>query len=208
MKKYFILFLILSLFFPIACKKESPTFPSVPTKNPPIINSFSVNPTEIDYGKSATLSWNVSNATSIFIDQGIGSVSNSGSRTISPEITTTYNLTAINSDGQITRACILTVRRISNVVMIEGPIFQDSYSLFEYKGIVKNIGNADAEWVKIYIYVYNSAGNLLDYEYTYADDYMLAPGESSPWNVLFWDDQKSTRNQMDHSKTTYEIKWD
>jgi len=208
MKKYFILFLILNLFFPVACKKESPTSPSVPTKNPPIINSFSVSPTEIDYGQSATLSWSVSNATSVSIDQGIGQVSSSDSRTVSPETTTTYNLTAINSDGQANKSCILTVKKIVNVVMIEGPVFQDGYSLFEYKGIVKNIGNANAEWVKIYVYVYNSAGSLLDYEYTYADDYMLMPGESSPWNVLFWDDQKLTRNQMDHSKTTYEIKWD
>ena len=44
-------------------------------------------------GQSANLSWSSVNATSVSIDQGIGSVSVSGNRSVSPTVTTTYTIT-------------------------------------------------------------------------------------------------------------------
>ena len=97
---------------------------------------------------------------------------------------------------------------IANVIMFEGPIYEDGNLIFTYKGVVKNVGNKLAEYVKIYIYIRKSDSSLITYDYMYADDPHLNPGETSPWSLIFWDDDKKIRNQMDKSKMTYEIKWD
>jgi len=70
----------------------------------PIITTFFPNPISITAGSSSTLSWSVSNATTVTIDQGIGSVALTGTRTISPTATTTYTLTASNAAGNTTTA--------------------------------------------------------------------------------------------------------
>jgi hypothetical protein len=65
----------------------------------PSILSFNAEPSSISAGQSANLSWNVSNATTISIDQGIGNVALTGTRAVAPAVTTTYTLTAYNSAG-------------------------------------------------------------------------------------------------------------
>jgi len=65
----------------------------------PVINSFSVSPSTITTGSSATLSWSIDGATSVSIDNGIGTVPASGSKTVSPTSTTGYTLTASNASG-------------------------------------------------------------------------------------------------------------
>jgi hypothetical protein len=69
----------------------------------------SVNPTAITLGGTATLSWSTTNATSVTIDQGIGPVALSGSRSVSPSATTTYTVTATNAAGSATATATLTV---------------------------------------------------------------------------------------------------
>jgi len=96
----------------------------------------------------------------------------------------------------------------ANVVMIEGPVFVDGYSIFEYQGRVKNNGDATAKFAKVYIYLRRSDNSLIEQDYSYIDDTDLAPGETAPWDVLFSDDDDAKRNAMDKSKTTYEIMWD
>ena len=71
--------------------------------------SLSVAPTTITQGQTATLSWSTANATTVTIDQGIGVVGPSGTRTVNPLVTTTYNITATNSAGSVTTAATLTV---------------------------------------------------------------------------------------------------
>ncbi len=61
------------------------------------ISSFDVNPSSITVGQTATLSWAVTGAKTVSIDQGIGSVAPSGTKTVTPLSTMTYTLTA--SDG-------------------------------------------------------------------------------------------------------------
>ena len=68
----------------------------------PVVNSFTASPSSITVGSSATLSWNVSNATSVTIDQGVGAVGSSGTTSVSPAATTTYTLTATNAAGSAT----------------------------------------------------------------------------------------------------------
>ncbi|HWN93725.1 MAG TPA: lamin tail domain-containing protein [Methylomirabilota bacterium] len=67
--------------------------------NLPRIFSFTASTNQIFLGQSATLSWAVSNAASVVIDNGIGSVSSSNSVMIAPTVTTTYTLTATNTNG-------------------------------------------------------------------------------------------------------------
>ena len=83
--------------------------PQPPVSTPPVIAEFSANPTNINSGESATLSWSVTEATTVTIDQGIGDVPNSGMQSVSPTTTTTYTLTAINSAGIVTESVAITV---------------------------------------------------------------------------------------------------
>lgn len=87
------------------CQVASGTTP--PQVTAPTIASFSALPGSIIAGNSATLSWSVTNATSVSID-GIGTVSGSN-RTVSPSQTTTYTLRAANTAGTTTRATTVTV---------------------------------------------------------------------------------------------------
>ena len=65
--------------------------------------TFTVSPTSMSSGQSATLTWNTTNATTVSINQGIGTVAASGTRSVSPTATTTYTLTATNSAGSTDR---------------------------------------------------------------------------------------------------------
>ena len=80
-----------------------------PTPTAPIINSFLVNPTTITVGESSTLSWSVTDATSVTIDNGIGSVALTGTTAVNPTTTTTYTLTATNTAGSVTGSVTVTV---------------------------------------------------------------------------------------------------
>ncbi|MHB8085674.1 MAG: hypothetical protein ACYDHZ_07600, partial [Dehalococcoidia bacterium] len=72
--------------------------PSTPaTSSSMAITNFDVNPSSITSGQSTTLSWTVTGAKTVTIDQGIGSVAASGTKSISPLASMPYTLTA--SDG-------------------------------------------------------------------------------------------------------------
>jgi len=76
----------------------------------PAIVSFTVSPTAISAGESSTLSWSVSGATTLAIDQGIGSVLGKGSQVVAPTQTTTYTLTLNGSlSAQVTVAIKVAV---------------------------------------------------------------------------------------------------
>jgi hypothetical protein len=80
-----------------------------PTPTAPIINSFLANPLTITVGESSNLSWSVTDATTVIIDNAIGSVALSGTTTVTPVTTTTYTLTATNSTGSVTASVTITV---------------------------------------------------------------------------------------------------
>ena len=97
----------------VGCKKNPPVPPRAavptPTEGPatspnesmgrPNIVSFTVEPTTVERGQSATLKWSVTNATSVIIDHGLGSVDVTGQRTVVPADSTTYVLTARSESG-------------------------------------------------------------------------------------------------------------
>ena len=79
---------------------------------PPVINAFDVRPTSISRGQSATMEWNVSGADLVSIDQGIGTVVASGSRSVSPSQSTGYTLTVTKAGATpVTQSIILTVNQ-------------------------------------------------------------------------------------------------
>ena len=101
--KYFSLFFILiALILIIGCSPDIPL-------SVPIINSFLANPSIITVGDSSTLSWSVIGATSVTIDNGIGSVALTGTTVVSPTTDTTYTLIATNSAGSVTESVTVYV---------------------------------------------------------------------------------------------------
>jgi len=87
----------------------------------PVISSFSASPTSIAAGGSSTLSWSVSNATSLSIDQGVGSVTGLTSIAVSPTVDITYTLTATGPGGTATRSITITVHAPSLHVQYDDP---------------------------------------------------------------------------------------
>jgi hypothetical protein len=85
----------------------------------PITAEFKVEPTSINAGGAAELQWNVSGATSLEIDQGIGVVPFIGVKEISPDITTTYTLTAGNDYSTVIRSIVLVVNEPPVVAFFE-----------------------------------------------------------------------------------------
>ncbi|OGO61600.1 MAG: hypothetical protein A2Z36_00070 [Chloroflexi bacterium RBG_19FT_COMBO_48_23] len=82
------LFLLLVVF---ACAAPQPARPTV--------NHFYANPAHVSQGNSCTLNWKVTGADTVTIDHGLGTVPATGSRTVSPDETTVYELTAANRSG-------------------------------------------------------------------------------------------------------------
>jgi len=75
----------------------------------PIILSFDADPGTINPEETSTLSWEVSGAATVSIDQGIGNVALSGTRDVSPSETTIYTLTATNEAGSVNATVQVTV---------------------------------------------------------------------------------------------------
>ena len=92
---------------PPAARETPPPPPSTPGRS--VINSFTVEPSTIQRGQSATLRWSISNATDMRIDQGIGAVQSNGSRQVFPSATTTYTLVANGPGGSDTKTATVEV---------------------------------------------------------------------------------------------------
>jgi peptidoglycan-associated lipoprotein len=92
---------------PPAPVKESPPPPPTPA---PVVSQFSAEPTSIQRGQSSTLRWEVSGSvTSVSIDQGIGTVQNTGNRRVTPTDSITYTLTASGPGGTSTGSATISV---------------------------------------------------------------------------------------------------
>jgi peptidoglycan-associated lipoprotein len=105
--------------FAEGCRKKGPAPPPPPKPAPveqpkapapkPVISSFTVDPSSIERGQSATLRWSSQNATSATIDNGVGTVDPNGSRQVSPSATTTYVLTVTGEGGEAKQSVTLRV---------------------------------------------------------------------------------------------------
>jgi peptidoglycan-associated lipoprotein len=108
--KWFYLVLALSALLTLgACgKKATPPPPPPPPAPSAPTASISVNPSTVQAGQSASLTWQTSDATDVSID-GIGAVQPNGSQSVSPSESTTYHLTAKGSGGTQEATARLTV---------------------------------------------------------------------------------------------------
>ena len=105
------------MLFAAGCKKKVPPPPPppppapAPVAPPPAKPSiqFTAEPGTIERGQSATLRWEVSDATDIAIAPGIGTVAARSERQVSPTDTTTYTLTAKGPGGTETATATATV---------------------------------------------------------------------------------------------------
>lgn len=87
-------------------KVETP--PPAPPPPAPTI-TLSASPSSIEQGQSSTLTWRSSNATSVTIDNAIGTVEPSGSRSVSPSMSTTYTARAAGPGGTTSSEARITV---------------------------------------------------------------------------------------------------
>ena len=92
------------------------TLTVLPSPNPPVIASFAANPTEIVLGQPTTLSWNVTAARTLVLDHGVGDVTGSTSKVVTPTQAglLNYTLIATNGAGIKTATTPLTVNAVSS----------------------------------------------------------------------------------------------
>ena len=88
------------------CKKKQPPPPPPPPPKAPTA-TLSAEPTSIQPGQSATLTWSTENADDVALDGN--KVNTSGSETVSPKETTTYHLTAKGPAGSTDATAQVTV---------------------------------------------------------------------------------------------------
>jgi len=93
---------------PFGSSAATATVAVQPAAQPPTITSFTASPSTIAPGQTATLSWIVSGAVSLSVNNGVGTVGGT-SASVSPTTTTTYTLTATNGAGSTTSNALVTV---------------------------------------------------------------------------------------------------
>jgi peptidoglycan-associated lipoprotein len=103
------------------------------------VANLSVSPATVDRGQTAQLSWNTQNAATVTID-GIGPVDSTGSRTITPNETTTYHLSAKSSAG--TAEAIASVSVHAPVAKVVPPTDEELFAK-NIKDIFFNYDNAE-----------------------------------------------------------------
>ena len=99
------------------------------------ITTFNVEPSLIEAGDTANLSWVVMSAQIISIDNGIGNVSNIGDRIIMPTETTIYTLIAKNGTKTITATTEIIVK--NNTDNNQSPIENPTATIVTSMGTIK-----------------------------------------------------------------------
>ena len=95
-------FLSFSCRRPVAPPPPPPEAAAPPPPPPAPAVSLTASPSTIEQGESTTLEWTARNANGMRIEPGLGEVSTSGSRTVSPSSSVTYTATATGPGGTST----------------------------------------------------------------------------------------------------------
>lgn len=143
----------------------------------PVINTFGAGPSWVTSGHSTTLYWTMSGGTptSLSIDQGVGSVLNSGSVLVSPTVQTIYTLTATNAAGTATAQV---------TVMVNPPQRQNiSYTYDNVGNITQIVDSSNTDTAKTVTYTYDdlyrltsaTATNVAAGQSTYTENYSYDP---------------------------------
>lgn len=152
MKKIAILLIalmVISVCFLSGCNEQ------VNKEEVPHINFFNATPAVMFLGNSSVLDWNVTNAISVNIDNGIGNVTPDGNYIVVPTKfkSNIYNLTATNSYGTNTKSVtIYVVKTLDNVTDILGNV-TDIMPYFSLKSVDDKLivteVKIDLEWSEI-----------------------------------------------------------
>ena len=110
------------LFFSGCNKKAAQATPPAPPAPPAPTATLAASPAAIEQGQSTTLTWQTNNASDINID-GIGTVMASGSRTVMPNSSMTYTLTAKGPGGTKDASTRVTVN--AKMARTEEPSLSD-----------------------------------------------------------------------------------
>jgi hypothetical protein len=90
-----------------------------PAQHPPVITGFTANPTTLTLGQSTTLSWVVTGASGLSIDQNVGVVTGLTSQSVTPSTigSITYTLTATNSAGSTQASVPVVVNAVASYAL-------------------------------------------------------------------------------------------
>lgn len=115
-------------FLSVGCsKKQAKVTPPPPPPPATPTATIAANPAVVTAGQSTTLTWQTANANDITID-GLGTVSASGSRTITPSDSTTYTLTAKGPGGTQDASARVTVNPAQTAQAATQPNEADLFS--------------------------------------------------------------------------------
>jgi peptidoglycan-associated lipoprotein len=101
---------VVAMFLSVACsKKVAKSVPPPPPAPAEPTATLAANPTFVEPGQSTELTWNTTNATDITV-AGLGGLPPSGSRRITPQVSTTYTLVAKGPGGMRDATARVTVK--------------------------------------------------------------------------------------------------
>lgn len=173
------------LFLAGCAKKQAKATPPAPPPPPTPTASLTATPGDIQQGQSTQLSWSTNNATEITIS-GIGTVAASGTQTVSPEDSTTYDLTAKGPGGSTDASARVTVNpkpAPPQPTISEDELFQQNvkdvffdFNKYDIRADQESILQSDAKFLSDHPDInLTVAGHCDDRG---SDEYNLALGES------------------------------
>ncbi len=110
-----------------AHKKVAQATPPTPPPPPSPTATLTANPPAVEAGQPVTLSWNTQNANSVTIP-GIGTLPASGTRSVMPQYSTSYVLTAKGPGGETEASARVTVNQKTASAAPSGPSLQDLWN--------------------------------------------------------------------------------
>ncbi len=160
----------------------------------PNILSFTASSSSITEGQSSTLSWIVNNATSLSINNGVGTVTGNSVK-VYPSTSTIYTLSAKNSYGTSTKSVYVTVKspnafpvsvdynpdpQVDLYPYVSNTLVNDSGTIYVIEGKIKHGFTTLTVFKKLgYQIKYVINGNTGNYEHS---DYVLnTPNQEHPW---------------------------
>jgi len=138
----------------------------------PTVN-LTANPIDIIAGTSTILAWSSLNADNVTIDNDIGAVDGNGSRLVSPEVTTTYVITASGPGGTATDMVTVNVYQqpIVSISASPNPIYTGEATILSWTstgadtaiinqgiGQVNSIGSMDVNLLETTTYTITATG--------------------------------------------------
>jgi peptidoglycan-associated lipoprotein len=132
LQRSLLIFASTAFLFAAACNKKPKAAPPAPPPPAPVAAkptvSISADPTTINKGESAKLTWTTTDATNVSITPEVGAVTPQGSTTVTPAGSTTYSITASGPGGSADSNIRVSVSVPAPVVETpKGPSFEELF---------------------------------------------------------------------------------